>query len=210
MQMHPNSRCLLNHTVNLFIDDGFVSRAKKEYGQRLEVAKLKRKATKSFLTLPSSKASAGTARSASEGGGCWSRWFRAKAQPEKPQESLYEELADLGLDDEDLFFDGLAGLDHRDALFACSMLLLALMLDGRVGKSDWSFITRAARSVNPPLEANWSGVVHLMNIYTGGRQMNARLFHDVFENSEDGEAKATCCEFVARGMRNSLNYINCC
>ena len=51
-----------------------------------------------------------------------------------------------GLDDEDLFFDGLAGssnsfqvrsseppyagLSHRDALFACSMLLLALMLDG--------------------------------------------------------------------------------
>ncbi|CAE7487053.1 unnamed protein product [Symbiodinium pilosum] len=210
MQMHPNSRCLLNHTVSLFIDDGFVTRAKAEYGQRLDAAKLKRKSTKSFLTIPS-KASAGAESVKSSGGVGCSHWFCAKRPQEKPQESLYEELADLGLDDEDLFFDGLAGLSHRDALFACSMLLLALMLDGRIGKSDWAFIQRAARSVNPPLNAKWPSAIHLMNIYCGGRQMTAELFHDVFETSTDGEvSRATCCDFAAGGMRTVLSYINCC
>mmetsp|Transcript_71519 Transcript_71519/g.167517 ORF Transcript_71519/g.167517 Transcript_71519/m.167517 type:complete len:943 (+) Transcript_71519:31-2859(+) len=212
MQMHPNSRVLLNHIVNLFIDEGFVKRAKDEYGQILEEARVKRKTAKSFMSKPS-KASVGTAAGSIKSRGlAVGRWFGCcMPRPEKTQESLYEELADLGLDDEDLFFDGLTGLNHQDALFACSMLLLALLLDGRIGNADWAFIQRAARSVDPPLKAKWSSALHLVNIYCDGRQMTAGLFHDVFEASMDGEeSRASCCDVATGGLRTGLGYINCC
>ena len=60
-----------------------------------------------------------------------------------------------------------AGLSHRDALFACSMLVLALMLDGRISQADWKFIQRAAGSARPPLEAKWSSTVSLVNMQLG-------------------------------------------
>ena len=47
------------------------------------------------------------------------------------------------------------------------MLVLALMLDGRIGRQDWAFIQRAAGSVRPPLEAKWSETVHLTNTSLG-------------------------------------------
>eukprot|EP00439_Symbiodinium_sp_Y106_P022567 s6581_g2.t2 len=97
------------------------------------------------------------------------------SSPEAPTESLHEELADLGLDDEDMFFNGLSELNRRDALFACSLLVLALMINGRIDRTNWAFIQRASRSVEPPLEAKWSNVLHLVNAYVGGRSMNADM-----------------------------------
>eukprot|EP00435_Cladocopium_sp_Y103_P050035 s1449_g15.t1 len=186
MQLHPNSRCLLDHIVELFVDEGFVRRAKARDGMMNEIkAKTKSKA------------------SAVAGGSVFGRCCGSKP-PEvnaEPTESYHEELADLGLDDEDAFFEGLAGLNARDSLFACSMLFLALMLDGKIGSKDWSFIQQAARSVRPPLEAKWPSAVHLMSIFVSGRQMTAELFHDIFQTSKEGEASAaTCCDVMSGVM----------
>eukprot|EP00913_Durusdinium_trenchii_P019399 g18237.t1 len=132
MQLHPNSRCLLDHIVELFVDDGFVRRAKE---RDLHMMQAKGKAK--------SKASAATAKGFASC--CWSS-KTTEAEEEPAGETLHEELAELGLDDEDAFFEGLAGLSERDSIFACSMLFLALMLDGCIGRDDWAFIQRAARS----------------------------------------------------------------
>lgn len=197
MQLHPNSRCLLDHVVELFVDEGFVRRAKAK-DERLNQFKMKAK----------SKASAGV------GGSSLFRCCSSKApevQNEKPAETYHEELAELGLDDEDSFFEALGGLNDRDSLFACSMLFLALMLDGRIGTSDWKFIQRAARSVRPPLDAKWPSAVHLMSIFVSGRQMTAELFHDIFQSSKEGEASAaTCCDVISGVMRSLTQYTNCC
>lgn len=196
MQLHPNSRCLLDHIVELFVDEGFVRRAKARDGRMNEIkAKTKSKA------------------SAVAGGSVFGRCCRSKPPVvnAEPTESYHEELADLGLDDEDAFFEGLAGLNARDSLFACSMLFLALMLDGRIGSKDWSFIQQAARSVRPPLEAKWPSAVHLMSIFVSGRQMTAELFHDIFQTSKEGEASAaTCCDVMSGVMRKATEYTNCC
>lgn len=197
MQLHPNSRCLLDHIVELFVDEGFVRRAKAK-DERLNEFKMKAK----------SKASAGV------GGSNLFRCCGSKApevQNEKPAETYHEELAELGLDDEDAFFEALGGLNDRDSLFACSMLFLALMLDGRIGSNDWKFIQRAARSVRPPLDAKWPSAVHLMSIFVSGRQMTAELFHDIFQSSKEGEASAaTCCDVFSGAMRSLTQYTNCC
>ncbi|CAE7854807.1 unnamed protein product [Symbiodinium microadriaticum] len=135
-----------------------------------------------------------------------SRW----SSPEAPTESLHEELADLGLDDEDMFFNGLSELNRRDALFACSLLVLALMINGRIDRTNWAFIQRASRSVEPPLEAKWSNVLHLVNAYVGGRSMNADMFHAVFQPSMTQSSSATCCDYLREGWRYVLDYTNCC
>lgn len=196
MQLHPNSRCLLDHIVELFVDEGFVRRAKARDGIMNEIkAKTKSKA------------------SAVAGGSMFGRCCRSKPPVvnAEPTETYHEELADLGLDDEDAFFEALGGLNARDSLFACSILFLALMLDGRIGSKDWSFIQQAARSVRPPLEAKWPSAVHLMSIFVSGRQMTAELFHDIFQTSKEGEASAaTCCDVMSGVMRSATEYTNCC
>lgn len=154
MQLHPNSRFLLNHVVSLFADQSFVKRAKEDYGSPVRPAKSMKS----------------TARSR----GC------CRGKEENCSETLHEELADLGLDEEELFFDGLTALSHRDALFACSMLVLALMLDGRVGRRDWLFIQRAAASVRPPLEARWSNTVYLTNTCRGIERYKHRILYCIY------------------------------
>eukprot|EP00913_Durusdinium_trenchii_P026291 g24669.t1 len=140
MQLHPNSRFLLNHVVGLFADQTFVKRAKEDYGHSCGVQR-----TKSRVSQRSHRSTQSKQRRRC----CGCRSSPASADP---TETLHEELADLGLDEEDLFFDGLTGLNHRDALFACSMLVLALMLDGRIGRQDWAFIQRAAGSARFALD----------------------------------------------------------
>lgn len=202
MQLHPNSRFLLNHIVGLFADPSFVKRAKEEYFElKGGLAVQRTKGTKSHRSHASQQ-------SRSRKACC----FCSRKVAEVPAETLHEELADLGLDEEDLFFDGLTGLSHRDALFACSMLVLALMLDGRISRADWKFIQRAAGSARPPLEAKWSSTVYLVNMYNSGRQMNAEMFHQIFETSKgaDGIGAASCCDYVTDVMRTILEYTNCC
>lgn len=198
MQLHPNSRFLLNHVVELFADQTFVKRAKEDYGHSCGVQR-----TKSRVSQRSHRSTQSKQRRRC----CGCRSSPASADP---TETLHEELADLGLDEEDLFFDGLTGLNHRDALFACSMLVLALMLDGRIGRQDWAFIQRAAGSVCPPLEAKWSETVHLTNTYCSGRQMNADMFHRIFETSKGTDASASCCDYFSDAMRTVSDYTNCC
>lgn len=201
MQLHPNSRFLLNHVVSLFADQSFVKRAKEEYFELKGGRAVQR--TKSRQ----SHRSHATQQSRSRKVCC----FCSRKVAEVPAETLHEELADLGLDEEDLFFDGLTGLSHRDALFACSMLVLALMLDGRISRADWKFIQRAAGSARPPLEAKWSSAVYLVNMYNSGRQMNADMFHQIFETSKRADRSgASCCDYVTDVMRTILEYTNCC
>ncbi len=94
MQLHPNSRFLLNHVVGLFADQSFVKRAKEDYFNLKGVQHAK--------SLHSHRSHAPHKSGQS---GCCGR----RSGKEAPAETLHEELADLGLDEEDLFFDGLTG-----------------------------------------------------------------------------------------------------
>eukprot|EP00435_Cladocopium_sp_Y103_P023827 s541_g5.t2 len=103
MQLHPNSRFLLNHIVGLFADQSFVKRAKEEYF-----------VLKGGLTVQRTKSrqshrSHASQQSRSRKACC----FCSRKDAEVPAETLHEELADLGLDEEDLFFDGLTGKDGQ-------------------------------------------------------------------------------------------------
>jgi hypothetical protein len=99
MQVHPNSRFLLNHIVGLFADQSFVKRAKEEYFElKGGLAVQRTKSTKSHRSHASQQ-------SRSRKACC----FCSRKVAEVPAETLHEELADLGLDEEDLFFDGLTG-----------------------------------------------------------------------------------------------------
>ena len=97
MQLHPNSRFLLNHVVGLFADQSFVKRAKEDYFELKGGLVQKVKSRQSHRSHASQRR---TCCSCSRGN-----------RGETPAETLHEELADLGLDEEDLFFDGLAGRD---------------------------------------------------------------------------------------------------
>ena len=101
MQLHPNSRFLLNHIVGLFADQSFVKRAKEEYGLSGGVVKK----TKSRASQRSHRSTQSVP--------CATCGCRSSNATPIPTETLHEELADLGLDEEDLFFDGLTGLEDK-------------------------------------------------------------------------------------------------
>lgn len=111
MQLHPNSRFLLNHVVSLFADQSFVKRAKQEYLELKGGVGIQRaKSIKSHRTHAS--------RQSSSRPRCCC--FARRGNEEPTPETLHEELADLGLDEEDLFFDGLIGPGQRTTAAAWS------------------------------------------------------------------------------------------
>lgn len=109
MQLHPNSRFLLNHVVSLFADQSFVKRAKQEYFELKGGVGIQRAKSIKSIKSNRSHASHASRQSSTRPRCCCSR---RTAEP--PAETFHEELADLGLDEEDLFFDGLIGQGQRE------------------------------------------------------------------------------------------------
>eukprot|EP00930_Biecheleria_cincta_P033192 TRINITY_DN22991_c0_g1_i1.p1 TRINITY_DN22991_c0_g1~~TRINITY_DN22991_c0_g1_i1.p1 ORF type:complete len:772 (-),score=98.51 TRINITY_DN22991_c0_g1_i1:235-2550(-) len=189
MNIHPNNRHLLNHLSMLFVDDGLISRMGK----------------------PATTTRRGATRTLENARGCCCCCRRSKVHSDdvvdKPSAGDVNAcLENLQLDSEAALYNGLAQLTSaNDINFVLSVLVLACIIDGSVGKPDWQCLCHCAeRCGRTP---NWANLEHVVNLFSNGRPMTAQALHAVFDGSQlESSAYCESLRHMYRCCMNSLNF----
>eukprot|EP00440_Ansanella_granifera_P051525 gb/GFBE01055861.1/.p1 GENE.gb/GFBE01055861.1/~~gb/GFBE01055861.1/.p1 ORF type:complete len:983 (+),score=211.03 gb/GFBE01055861.1/:1-2949(+) len=196
--LHPNCRFLLQHVGNLFADENLIKRAKEA---QVVIPDFSEEKDPSKYLQISERSSSKDER------GCCSCCFGKKVAPERPRTPVSEkgkfnvarELEKArSLDKEEMFMEYLPDLSPNDALFVCSLLCLALILDGRIGWNDKRLLKRACAACNPPLQLHWPNVLRCVRLFVEGRPMPAEIFHACFEGSD---TEGSICDKISSCLR---------
>jgi len=220
MSLHPNTRHLLQHLGMLFVDDGFLRRSLddlRENGlaERLAVARSSKSMRRSSFKESLSNLSVQDKKTSLDYMCCCcANWLKQKIRNWTNLEELSTGLEShgvegLGLDDEDIFFAELEGLQHdHDFNLVLSMLVLGFLLDGRLSGKEWKLIVQGCRKRNPPQDPSRAAMSALMRKYQDGSPMCADDFLAVVSPDSEDEVGGLFCSYLNVQLRALSSYLN--
>jgi len=118
-------------------------------------------------------------------------------------------LEPLRLDDEDEYLLTMAAMREPDTSFVLAFLILALIIDGRVGKRDWEILAKACAACQPPRSPSWSALQAINQSFVAGDEIGIAQLMDVMDGADNREYGWN--RFMVSAslkMRRCLNCLN--